>query len=271
MKQDTYIDKILKWFDMQDSKKGFLPMSQGITLGKTQCPMTPDEKERMREISYASVVGSIMYAMLCTRPDVSYALSVTSRYQSNFSEAHWTVVKSILKYLRRTKDVFLVFGGDDELIVKGETDASFQTDKDDSRSQSGFVFCLNGGAVSWKSSKQEIVADSTKEAEHIAASEAAKEAIWIRKFVSELGVIPSASSPVDFYCDNSGAIAQTKEPRSHQKSKHILRRYHLIREIIDRGDVKIYKVHTDSNIADPLTKPLPQPKHETHTRAMGIR
>ena len=125
--------------------------------------------------------------------------------------------------------------------------------------------------MSWKSFKQETVADSTTEAEYIAASEAVKEVVWIRKFVSELGVVPSASSPVDLYCDNSGAIVQAKEPRSHQKSKHILRRYHLIREIIVRGDVKICKVHTDSNIADPLTKPLPQPKHEAHTRAMGIR
>ena len=197
LSQDTYIDKILKWFDMQDSKKGFLPMSQGITLGKTQCPMTPDEQERMREIPYASAIGSIMYAMLCTCPDVSYALSVTSRYQSNFGEAHWTVVKSILKYLRRTKDAFLVFGGEDELIVNGYTDASFQSDKDDSRSQSGFVFCLNDGAVSWKSFKPEAVSDSTIEAEYIAASEAVKEVVWIRKFVSELGVVPSTSSPVD--------------------------------------------------------------------------
>ena len=84
-------------------------------------------------------------------------------------------------------------------------------------------------------------------------------------------MVPSASSPMDLYCDNSGAIAQAKEPRSHQKSKHILRRYHIIREIVERGDVKICKVHTDLNIADPLTKPLPQPKHEVHTRTMGIR
>ena len=161
-----------------------------------------------------------------------------------------------MKYFRRTKDKFLVYGGEEELVVNGYTDASFQTDKNDFRSQYGFVFCLNGGVVSWKSSKQETVADSTTEAEYIAASEAAKEAVWIRKFVSELGVVPSASSPMDLYCDKSGAIAQAKEPRSHQKSKHILRRYHLIREIIDRGDVKICKVHTDLNIADPLTKPL---------------
>ena len=132
------------------------------------------------------------------------------------------------------------------------------------------MFCLSGGAVSWKSSKQDTVADSTTKAEYIAASKAAKEAVWIRKFVSELGVVPSASCPLDLYCDNMGAIAQAKEPRSHQKSKHILRRYHLIREIVDRGDVKICKVHTDLNVADPLTKPLPQYKFEAYTKAMGI-
>ena len=109
------------------------------------------------------------------------------------------------------------------------------------------------------------------EAEYIAASEAAKEGVWIRNFIAELGVVLSASSPMDLYCDNNGAIAQAKEPRSHQKSKHILRRYHLIRELVDRGDVKICKIHTDLNIVDLLTKLLTQPKHEAHTRAIGIR
>nr|ABA96688.1 retrotransposon protein, putative, Ty1-copia subclass [Oryza sativa Japonica Group] len=169
-----------------------------------------------------------------------------------------TYIDKVLKRLNiRTKVMFLVYGGQEELVVNGYTDASFQTDKDDFRSQSGFVFCLNGGAVSWKSSKQDIVADSTTKPEYIAASEAAKEAVWINKFVSQLGVMASASSPMDLYCDNSGAIAQAKEPRSHQKSKHILRRYHLIHEIVGRGDVKICKIHMDLNVADPLTKPLP--------------
>ena len=102
-------------------------------------------------------------------------------------------------------------------------------------------------------------------------SEAAKEAVWIKKFVTGLGVIPSISNPVDLYCDNNGGIAQAKEPRSHQRSKHILRHYHLIREIIERGDVKICKVPINDNVADPFTKPLPQPKHGSHTRSMGIR
>ena len=98
--------------------------------------------------------------MLCTRPNVSYALGVTSRYQSYPGKDHWVAVKNILKHLRRTKDVFLIYG-DGDLIVSEYTDANFQSDRDDSKSQSGYVFTLNGGAVNWKSSKREMTADST--------------------------------------------------------------------------------------------------------------
>jgi hypothetical protein len=133
------------------------------------------------------------------------------------------------------------------------------------------VFYLNGGAVSWKISKQYIVADLITKAEYIATSEVANEAIWIRNFVSELGVDPSVSSLMDLYCDNSGAIAQSLEFRSHKKSKYVLWSYHLIHKIINRGDVRVCKVHMDHNIVDPLTKPLPQPKHEAHMRSLGIR
>ncbi|PKI32166.1 hypothetical protein CRG98_047443 [Punica granatum] len=117
-------------------------------------PKTPEEREKMAHVPYASAIGSLMYAMLCTRSDIAYAVSMTSRYQSNPGLDHWTAVKNILKYLRRTKDMVLVYGG-------------------------------------------------------------AKEAVWIRKFVTELGIIHSISSPVELYCDNTGAIAQAKEPRSH--------------------------------------------------------
>ena len=153
LSQSTYIDKILKKFSMHDSKKGCVPMTPGMALSKSQCATSDMEIANMSRIPYASAIGSIMYAMICTRPDVSYAISVTSRYQANPGECQWTAVKNILKYLKRTKDEFLVFGGVEELSVKGYTDASFQTDSDDYRSQSGYVFILNGGAVSWKSSK----------------------------------------------------------------------------------------------------------------------
>ena len=163
-----------------------------------------------------------------------------------------------------------MYGGEEELVINGYSDAAFQTDQDDSISQSGFVFCLNGGAVSWKSSKQETIADSTAESEYIAALDAAKEAVWIKKFITELGVVPSILNPVDLFCDNNGTIAQAKEARSHQKSKHILRRFHLIREIVKRGDVKICKIPTDDNVADPLTKALVQAKHDRHVRSLGL-
>ena len=102
------------------------------------------------------------------------------------------------------------------------------TDPDGLKSQSGYVFTLNRGAMSWKSSRQNTAADSTTEAEYIAASKASKEGYWIKKFVTKLGVVPSAEDPMELYCDNSGAVAQARVPRSHQKSKHIERRYHKI-------------------------------------------
>ncbi|KAJ9552729.1 hypothetical protein OSB04_016774 [Centaurea solstitialis] len=160
-----------------------------------------------------------------------------SRYQQNPGEAHWVAVKNILKYLRRTKEMFLVFGGsEDEISVTGYTNARFQTDRDDFRSQP------------WYSSKQDTIADSTTEAKYIAASDAAKEAVWLRNFIMDLRVVASISRPVDIYYDNSGAVAQAKEPREHRKSKHVLRKFHLIREIIGRGDVRICKIRTDDNV-----------------------
>ena len=101
----------------------------------------------MEKISHASAIGSIMYTILCSRPDVAFALSVTNRFQANLGESHWEAMKCILKYLRRTKDLFLAFGGE-ELKIQGYTDSSFQSDPDDSRSTSRFMFTLNGGAVS---------------------------------------------------------------------------------------------------------------------------
>ena len=140
-----------------------------------------------------------MYAMLCTRPDVCLAISLAGRYQSNPGVEHWTVVKNFLKYLKRTKDMFLIYGGDKELVVNGYVDASFDTDLDDSKSQTGYVFILNGGAVSWSSSKQSVMAGSTCEAEYIASSEAANEGVWMKEFISALGVIPSASGPMKIF------------------------------------------------------------------------
>ncbi|KAJ9564428.1 hypothetical protein OSB04_000394 [Centaurea solstitialis] len=126
LSQDTYLDKILKIFKMENSKKGNLPLHHGIKISKDLCPKSDAELEKMSRVPYASAIGSIMYAMTCTRPDVSFALSMVSRHQQNPGEGHWTAVKNILKYLRNTKDMFLVYGGEKELKVTGYCDTSWQ-------------------------------------------------------------------------------------------------------------------------------------------------
>ena len=178
-------------------------MMHGINLSKAQCPKTQNERECMNKIPYASAIGSIMYAMLCTCFDVLFALSITSKYQLDPSEYHWIIVKNILKYLRMINDAFLINRGEEKLVIKGYIDASFQSNKDDFRSQSCYVFCLNGGAISWKSSKQETVANSTTKTEYIATFDAAKEVVWIKKFIIELGIVSSIVNLVDLYCDNN--------------------------------------------------------------------
>ena len=155
-------------------------MLQGVKLSQTQCPTTAEDREKMKVILYALAIGYIMYAMLCTKPDVCLAISLAGRCQSNPGVDHWTTVKNILKYLKRTRDMFLIYGGAKELVVNGYIDASFDTDPNDSKSQTGYIFLLHGGVVSWCSSKQSIVAGSTCEAEYIATSEAANEGVHIR-------------------------------------------------------------------------------------------
>ena len=167
--------------------------------------------------------------------------------------------------------MFLVYRGDKEPVVNGYVDASFYTDMDDSKSQTGYVFILNGGAVNWCSSKQSVVGGSTCEAEYIAASEAANEGVWMREFISDLGVIHSASGPMKIFCDNTGAIALAKESRFHKRTEHIKRCFNSIREQVKDGDIEICKIHTDLNVADPLTKPLSQAKHDQHQDSMDVR
>ncbi|GJR23630.1 retrotransposon protein, putative, ty1-copia subclass [Tanacetum coccineum] len=229
--QSAYIEKILKRFHMENSKRGSIPMQDKLRLSKSQGASTPAELKRMQSVPYASAVGSIMYAVRCTRPDVAFAQNITSRFQQNPGDLHWTTVKNILKYLRNTKDMFLVYGGDlkRELRVSCYTDAGYLTDADDLKSQTGYVFVLNGGAVDWKSAKQSIFATSSAEAEYIAAFDASKEAVWYGLGNSFLG--------------SSGIT---------KGARHFRAKVHYLREVIEFGDIKLEKVHTDDNLADPL-------------------
>ncbi|KAA0051332.1 gag/pol protein [Cucumis melo var. makuwa] len=209
MSQASYIDKMLSRYKMQNSKKGLLPYKYGIHLLKEQCPKTPQEVEDMRNIPYASTVGSLMYVMSCTRPNICYSIGMVSRYQSNPGRDYRITVKNILKYLTKTKDYMHVYGTKD-LILAIYTDSDFQTNKYARKSTSGSVFTLNEGAVVWRSVKQTCIADSTMEVEYIAACESTKEAVWLRKFLTDLKVIPNIHLPITLYCDNSSAVANSR-------------------------------------------------------------
>ncbi|GJV57506.1 hypothetical protein Tco_1458511, partial [Tanacetum coccineum] len=170
-------------------------------------------------------------------------------------DAHWTAVKNILKYLRNAKDMFLIYEGDmkRELRVSCYTDVGYLTDVDD-----------------WKSTKQSIFATSSIDAEYIAAFDALKEAVWIRKFIFGLGVVPTIEEPINMYCDNTGAIAIAKDHGVTKGARHFRAKVHYLRETIKMGDVKIEKVNTDDNLADPFTKALAFPKHSELTEKIRM-
>nr|GEV56844.1 hypothetical protein [Tanacetum cinerariifolium] len=179
----AYIKKILKRYHMENSKRGSILMQDKLRMSKSQGASIPAELKRMQNVPYASVVGLIMYAMRYTRPDVAFAHNITSRFQQNPGDLHWTTVKNILKYFRNTKDMFLVYEGDikRELTVSCYTDARYLKDADDLKSQTRYVFILNGGSR------------------------------LVRKFISRLGVVPTIEEPISMYCDNTRAITIANE------------------------------------------------------------
>ncbi|GJX42892.1 retrotransposon protein, putative, ty1-copia subclass [Tanacetum coccineum] len=160
----------------------------------------------------------------------------------NLGDLHWTTVKNILKYLRNTMDMFLT----------------------------GYVFILNGGAINWKSAKQSIFATLSAEAEYIVVYDASKEAVWVRKFISGLGIVPTIEEPISMYCDNTGAIAIANESGITKGARHFHAKVHYLHEVIEFGDIKLQKVHTDDNLADPFTKALAFSKHSEHTKNIGM-
>nr|GEY99958.1 retrotransposon protein, putative, Ty1-copia subclass [Tanacetum cinerariifolium] len=203
-------------------------------------------------------------------PDMGHRLK--EKDISNPGEEHWIAVKNILKYLRNTKDMFLVYGGnmERELRVSCYTDAGYLTNTDNLKSQTGYVFVLNGGAVDWKSIKQSIFVTTSTDAEYIAAFDASKEAVWIHKFISRLGIIPTIEEPISMYCDNTGAIAIAKDDGVTKGARHFYAKVHYLRETIKLDDVKIEKIHTDDNLADLFTKALAFPKLFELTRNIGL-
>ena len=266
LSQSEYIDKVLKRFNMERGKALSTPLPPYVKLSKKDCPKSEEEKAEMAKVPYSSAVGSLMYAMIATRPDIAFAVGVTSRYMSNPGKKHWEAVKGVMRYLNGTKDMCICFGRK-EACVMGYTDADYAGDLDKRRSTSGYVFEFTGGAVSWRSRLQDCITLSTTEAEYVAASKACKEAIWLGRLVADLGI--SVEMPI-LHCDSQSAIQLAKNPVFHAKTKHVDVKYHFIREVLEDKLLQFAKVHTSENPADLLTKGLSSERF-AHCRAlMGI-
>eukprot|EP00253_Pinus_taeda_P018330 PITA_18330 len=255
----------------KDSKLVKVPIPIGVKLSAEECPKTQEEEEDMSHVPYASAVGSLMYAMVCTRPDIAHALGVLSRSMSKPRKEHWTIVKRVFRHLRGTSDYGLCYQGrlglDRVLDIRGFVDVDWVGDLDQRRFTSGYVFNLFGGAVSWMSKKQSVVALSTTEVEYMATTYVSKEAVWLQRLCSSMGLVQGG---IRIDCDSQSAIFLAKNPTYRSKTKHIDVQYHFVRDMIEDKKVLLLKVDTLKNTADALTKSVSSEKFSWCREATGV-
>ncbi|XP_059627567.1 secreted RxLR effector protein 161-like [Cornus florida] len=255
---------------MQHCSNIVAPIVKGDKFGEFQCPKNDIEQEQMKEIPYASVVESIMYAQVCTRPDLAYVVGMLGRYQNNPGIDHWKAVKKVLRYLQGTKDYMLTYKRTDNLEVIGYSDSDYAERMDTRKSTFGYVFMLAEGPTSWKSQKQSLVASSTMEAEFVACYEATCHAIWLRNFITGLSVVDSITKPLKIYCDNDAAIRFSKNNKTTGGSRNIDIKYLAAKERVLYQIVSIEYISTTLMLADPLTKGLSLKLFKDHVARMGL-
>ncbi|KAJ0862094.1 putative RNA-directed DNA polymerase [Helianthus annuus] len=270
LSQRAYIDRVLTRYNMQQCKPSVAPVVKGDVFGSFQCPTTEVEKEQMSQIPYASVVGSLMYAQVCTRPDIAYIAGMLGRYQTNPGLDHWKAAKKVLRYLQGTKDYKLTYRRSDHLEVVGYSDSDFAKCKDDKKSTSGYIFMLAGGPISWKSHKQQLTTTSTMMAEYIAVYNATCHGMLIRNLVTGLKIVNSISRPLKLYCDNSAAVSFSNSNSSTGAGLYLDTKYLFVRERVEENNLCIEYISTKDMLADPMTKGLPPKVYEEHVRNMGL-
>jgi hypothetical protein len=266
LSQPDYVKTVLERFNMSNCSTLSVPADPCAKLTPQMCPQNEEEKQEMAKIPFMECIGSVMHLTHLTRPDIAYAVGQVSRYSQSPGQEHWKALKRILAYLRKTLNFGLLFGGgDDELY--GYCDADYAGDLGNRRSTSGAVFTLHNGPVSWFSRRQPCVALSTTESEFISAAEGAKEAIWLKRFHSELGA-PTSAMPLR--CDNQGAIALIRDPVFHQRTKHIDVRFFFVREAQEQKKVDISYIESENQLADIFTKALAAPRFEKLRERLNI-
>ncbi|RDY03184.1 hypothetical protein CR513_13258, partial [Mucuna pruriens] len=221
LSQENYISKVLERFDKKDSKPGDTLIAKRDKFSLNQCPNNDLERNEMQKIPYASVVGSLMYAQVCTRPDITFVVGVLGRYLSDLEMQHWKAVKRVIHYLRRTKGHMRTYRNSEDLEIIGYSDSDFAGCQLNKRSTSGYIYMLARGVISWKSIKQTLIAPSTMAVEFMACFEASNHRIWLQKFVTSLWVVDGIERPLKIYRDNNSVVLYSNNNKSFTKSKFI--------------------------------------------------
>ena len=266
--QELYLDKVLIKFGFAQAvhKAISTPMD-----GYNDLRRASKDDKRVDATWYREVVGSLMYAMVYTRPDIAFALGRLSQYNQDPTELHAQGLKRLMRYLRSTIKNRISFGPKGNLVVY--SDADWASDKSDRKSITASIGLIGGGPVFWGSKKQTGVATATTEAEYVAMSYTAKQGQWVAQILRDLGFggyIAKNHQTVDTRGDNQGAIALAKNPHLTERSKHIDISYHYVRDLQEKKRVDIRYVPTDEMAADGLSKPLPPAQFKNFMKQIGM-
>jgi hypothetical protein len=251
--QSGYIKDILERFGMSDANPNNTPLPSGAQVDLIKY----DGQATLAEVRhYQSLIGSLLYVQIATRPDISFAVSRLAQYATNPSPQHLRLAKYVLAYLLGTMDMRIRYDGADGEGLYGYTDSSHADHIEDRHSTCGYVFMLADGAISWSSRKQKTVAQNTTESEYMAMTDAANQAIWYQSYFRELGYSTDGPVPIQIHADNKGAVDLAQNPVTGRRSKHIDIKHHVIREYIENDQICLIRTPTADMVADCFTKNL---------------
>ena len=257
------MESVLPRFGMSDSKPVATPVEAGVRYEKRS-----DDEESCDIRKYQRAIGCLTYLSTATRPDISAAVGMLSKFMADPGANHWVGVKRVLRYLRGTHNYGLVFTGDKDDSLIGYSDSDWAGDVVTRRSTSGYVFQFGNSTVSWSSRRQATVAKSSTEAEYVALSMATQEAVWLRRLLNDVGV--QVDTATTLYEDNQGAIDLSKNPKHHNRTKHIDVSFHFTRERMAAKEIDVCYIPTEHNLADVMTKGLAKVPYEKFREWLGV-
>lgn len=271
--QKAYLERMLAHFGLDTVRQRTTPLPPNVKLREAPDPLPDDERQYMADKPYRAVVGSILWAQVCTRADLAFAGSLLARYQLNPGREHWNCVEWVAGYILRTLDYSITYRAPtspapapgDGLKPYAYVDSDHAGCQDTYRSTSGYVFFMAGAPVSWSSKRQATVALSTTESEYIGLSRAAQQAVWLTSFLQEVDL--TQQGPINLLGDNFGSVSLTENSKRHALVKHIEMRHHYIREKVSSGAISIQRIRSGENVADIFTKAL---NGTTHTKLVSL-